>query len=93
MPISTGEGCAWTAMSRPPSHKRIIGGVLSDGLVLSAMLCVAVDAEGEAPGGWWSDELMRLYEPTHWIPVPSVRSEAEGICDKACDPVLLDVGR
>lgn len=80
-------------MSRPPSHKRIIGGVLSDGLVLSAMLCVAVDADGQAPGGWWSDELMRLYEPTHWIPVPAVRSEPEGASDQASDPVLLDVGR
>lgn len=90
-------------MRRPPSHRRIIGGVLRDGLVVSAALCVAVDADGEAPGGWWSDELMRSYEPTHWIPVPAIgserpshraiASEAEGSGDESADPVLLDVGR
>lgn len=46
---------------------------------------------------------MRLYEPTHWIPVPATEgpgspertaaSKAEGFGDKTADPVLFDVGR
>lgn len=103
MPISTERACRWISMSQPPAQNLVIGGVLRDDVVRSATLCVAVEADGGAPAGWWSDELMRLYEPTHWVPVPAAESpgqpdratssEAEGSCDETADPVLLDVRR
>lgn len=55
MAMSTERACARISMRCSPSHKRIISGILRDGVVVSAMPCVAVDADGEAPAGWCSD--------------------------------------